>query len=351
MPLASLLANIPPPPFRGEDGMTTIDLGPVSIAMYGLLIAVGAYLALVLLARRYGAMGGDTELAERTALLAIASAIVGSRIGYIIPRWEQFLADPITIPQIWRGGLAFFGGVALAVPVAWWYTHRKGGDVAAMVDAVAPALPLGHAIGRWGNYFNQELYGRPTDLPWALEVEPHRRVAGFRDVETFHPTFLYESLWNLALVGVLLWIDRRRNADGERLLRRGSLGFLYLIGYGIGRFWTELLRIDTPERYFGLSRNNWIALLVIIIGVAGVIWWERRGRADTPEADGDTSSDPASPTADDNQVGDEADPSRPDDDEADDATGPSQPDEEADDETGPSGSGDELLFGDDDRNP
>jgi prolipoprotein diacylglyceryl transferase len=302
VPLAPLIANIPPPPFRGEDGMTTIDLGPVSIAMYGLLIAVGAYLGLVLLARRYGAMGGDAELAERTALLAIAAAIVGSRIGYIIPRWEQFLADPITIPQIWRGGLAFFGGVALAVPVAWWYAHRKGGDVPAMIDAAAPALPLGHAIGRWGNYFNQELYGRPTDLPWALEVEPHRRVAGFRDVETFHPTFLYESLWNLALVGVLLWIDRRRNADGERLLRRGSLGFLYLIGYGIGRFWTELLRIDTAERYFGLSRNNWIALLVVLIGVAGLIWWERRGRTHVPSEDDDVPDEPSSGTSGDDEA-------------------------------------------------
>jgi prolipoprotein diacylglyceryl transferase len=317
VPLAPLLANIPPPPFRGEDGMTTLELGPVSIAMYGLLIAVGAYLGLVLLARRYGAMGGDAELAERTALLAIAAAIVGSRIGYIIPRWEQFLADPITIPQIWRGGLAFFGGVALAVPVAWWYAHRKGGDVPAMIDAAAPALPLGHAIGRWGNYFNQELYGRPTDLPWALEVEAHRRVAGFRDVETFHPTFLYESLWNLALVGVLLWIDRRRGADGSRLLRRGSLGFLYLIGYGIGRFWTELLRIDTAERYLGLSRNNWIALLVIIIGVAGLIWWERRGRAEAPT---EAEDDPSDPSSEDPEEDDESDRSGVDFDDRDDDT-------------------------------
>ena len=314
MASTALLANIPPPPFRGADGMTTFELGPLSIAAYGAMIAIGALFAMLLLVRRYGAMGGDPELAEKASLVAIASAIVGSRIGYVIPRWERFLANPLEIPQVWQGGLAFFGGVALAVPVTWWYVHRKGGDITKMVDAAAPALPLGHAIGRWGNYFNQELYGRPTDLPWALEIEPHRRVAGFSDVATFHPTFLYESLWNLALVGVLLWIDRRRGADGARRLRRGSLGFLYLVGYGIGRFWTELLRIDTPERYIGLSRNNWVALLVIIIGIVGVIWWERRGRGnghgetaversdpedtDGEDGDGDTDGDTGDEDAD-----------------------------------------------------
>jgi prolipoprotein diacylglyceryl transferase len=288
-PPASLVAAIPPPPFRGDDGVTTIELGPLSVAMYGLLIAIGAYLGLRLLVKRYGEMGGDPDLAERTALLAVGVAIVGSRIGYILPRLDQFLADPLLMPQIWRGGLAFFGGVALAVPVAWWYAHSRGGNVAWMIDAAAPALPLGHAIGRWGNYFNQELYGRPTDLPWALRVEADHRVAGFTQHATFHPTFLYESLWNLALVGVLLWIDRRR-VDGERWLRRGSLGFVYLAGYGVGRFLNEQLRIDTPERYLGLSRNAWVALLVLVIGVAGAVWWERRGRV-AVEAEGDTTVD------------------------------------------------------------
>ena len=272
------LANIPPPPLRGADGMTTFDIGPLSIAAYGVLIAIGAYVALRVLVRRYAAMGGDPDLAERAALVAIAAAIVGSRIGYVLPRLDTFLADPLLIPQVWRGGLAFFGGVALAVPTTWWYVHRKGGDIARMVDAVAPALPIGHAIGRWGNYFNQELYGRPTDLPWALEVEAHRRVVGFGDAETFHPTFLYESLLNLLLATVLLWIDRRQARFEVRRLRRGSLGFLYFIGYGVIRFNMEQLRIDTAERYLGLSRNSWVALLVIVIGIVGVLWWQRRGR-------------------------------------------------------------------------
>jgi prolipoprotein diacylglyceryl transferase len=196
--------------------MTTFDIGPLSIAAYGLLIAIGAFVAMRIMARRYEAMGGDPDLAERAALVAIASAIVGSRIGYVIPRLDQFLANPALIPQVWRGGLAFFGGVALAVPVTWWYVRSRGGDIANMVDAVAPALPIGHAIGRWGNYFNQELFGRPTDLPWALQVESHRIPAHvsarFPGATTFHPTSLYESLWNLALAGTLLWIDRRQTA-------------------------------------------------------------------------------------------------------------------------------------------
>jgi prolipoprotein diacylglyceryl transferase len=139
-----------------------------------------------------------------------------------------------------------------------------------MLTAVAPALPLAQAIGRWGNYFNQELYGRPTDVPWALEVEERFRRPGYEAFSTFHPTFLYESLWNLSLVGVLLWIDRRAT------LKRGSLIFVYLIGYGVGRGWIEALRIDTVERYLGLSRNNWIALLIIVVGAVGLWWWERR---------------------------------------------------------------------------
>jgi prolipoprotein diacylglyceryl transferase len=298
-----LLANIPAPPTNG------VELGPLDIRFYGVLIALGAYLGLRLLVSRYEASGGDPELAERTSLLAIGAGLVGARIGYVIPRTDQFLDRPQDILAIWQGGLAFFGGVALASVLCLLYVRRNNGDIAAMADAAAPALPLAQAIGRWGNYFNQELYGRPTELPWALQVDPDRRVAGFRDAATFHPTFLYESLWNLALVGVLLWADRRR-VDGERWLRRGSLGFLYLIGYGVGRFGTELLRIDTAERYLGLSRNSWVALAVILIGLVGLRWWE--GRPD-PAAD---DADPAS--ADEPEHDRESDGDAPNDDAPDD---------------------------------
>ncbi len=272
-----MLAAIPPPPFSG------FELGPLNVRMYGLVIAVGALLAIMLLVRRYERMGGDPRIAEQAGLLALAGGFLGGRIGYVIPRFlqdgahgEAFINRPLDILAIWQGGLAFFGGLvggALAVIV---YVRWRRADLPALADAIAPALPLAQAIGRWGNYFNQELYGRPTDLPWGLQVDPIPASTAdrFPGATTFHPTFLYESLWNLALVGVLLLIDRKR-----WLQRRGSLIFVYLIGYGVGRGWIEALRVDTVERYFGLSRNNWVAIAVVLIGIAGLLWWEKRGTA------------------------------------------------------------------------
>jgi prolipoprotein diacylglyceryl transferase len=313
--LSPLLASIPPPPFQG------LQLGPLNLRMYGLLIAIGAFLALQLIVRRYERFGGEPEVAEKAGLLALLFGLIGGRIGYVIPRYDRFLDDPLSIVAIWEGGLVLFGGIAAGAAAAIVYTRRRGGSVPAMADAVAPALPLAQAIGRWGNYFNQELYGRPTDLPWALEVEPAFRRPGYQEFATFHPTFLYESLWNFALVGVLLWIDRRG------VLRRGSLFFVYLIGYGIGRAWIEALRIDTIERYLGLSRNNWIALAIIVFGALGLLWWERRGgrsdddpvttdhgaaSADDATASTDDASIRTADPAADEAAGPEVDPAAPD---------------------------------------
>jgi prolipoprotein diacylglyceryl transferase len=276
----TFLASIPPPPFSG------LELGPLDVRMYGLLIAIGAFFGLQLVVKRYERFGGDPDVAEKATLLALLFGLIGARIGYVIPRYDRFLDDPLAALAIWEGGLTFFGGLFGGAAAVIIYTRRKGGSMPAMADAAAPALPLAQAIGRWGNYFNQELYGRPTDLPWALEVEPPFRRPGYQEFATFHPTFLYESLWNLGLVGVLLWLDRRGT------LRRGSLMFVYLIGYGVGRAWTEALRIDTFERYLGLSRNNWIAIAIVLVGIAGLIWWERRGSPS--HASGD---DPAATTS------------------------------------------------------
>jgi prolipoprotein diacylglyceryl transferase len=262
--VSALLATIPPPPAPG------LQLGPIDLRLYGVLIAIGAYLALRMTVSRYEELGGDPELAEKGLLVGLVCGLIGARIGYVIPRTGDFLTRPQDILAIWQGGLTIFGGLFFGTLGALVYLRRKRMDVPAMLTAVAPALPLAQAIGRWGNYFNQELYGRPTDLPWALEVEERFRRPGYEAFSTFHPTFLYESLWNLTLVGVLLWIDRRGT------LKRGSLIFVYLIGYGIGRGWIEALRIDTVERYLGLSRNNWLALLIIVLGIVGLWWWERR---------------------------------------------------------------------------
>jgi prolipoprotein diacylglyceryl transferase len=263
------LAAIPPPPFQG------LPLGPLDLRMYGLLIAIGAYLALLLTVRRYTHLGGDPDVAEKAALLGLVGGFLGARIGYVIPRFlgpGGFVERPGDILAIWQGGLAFFGGLTGGTIAVVLYVRWKGGDLPAMADAMAPALPLAQAIGRWGNYFNQELFGRPTDLPWALRVDPEiAERAGHPADTTFHPTFLYESLWNALLVLVILGIER-----AGWLRRRGSLVFVYLIGYGVGRGWIEALRIDTIERYLGLSRNNWIAIAVTIICLVGLVVWERR---------------------------------------------------------------------------
>jgi prolipoprotein diacylglyceryl transferase len=282
--VSSLLATIPPPPAPG------IQLGPIDLRLYGVLIAIGAYLALRMTVSRYEKLGGDPELAEKGLLVGLVCGLIGARIGYVIPRTGDFLTRPQDILAIWQGGLTIFGGLFFGSLGAIVYLRRKHMDVPAMLTAVAPALPLAQAIGRWGNYFNQELYGRPTDLPWALEVEERFRRPGYEAFSTFHPTFLYESLWNLTLVGVLLWIDRRGT------LKRGSLILVYLIGYGIGRGWIEALRIDTVERYLGLSRNNWIALLIIVIGVVGLWWWERRAVPADVGADEDADEDAVAAT-------------------------------------------------------
>ena len=273
------LGLIPPPPFSG------FELGPLDVRLYGVVIAVGAYLALQLTVKRYEGFGGDPVVAEKAGLLALLVGFLGARIGYVIPRFfgeDGFVTHPEDILAIWQGGLAFFGGLTGGALAVFVYLRLRHGDVPAIADAVAPALPLAQALGRWGNYFNQELFGLPTDLPWALRVDPvpPSTAARFPGATTFHPTFLYESLWNVGLVLVILWIER-----AGWLKRRGSLMFVYLIGYGIGRGWIETLRVDTVERYLGLSRNNWIAIGIVLLGAVGLIVWERRG----PRAEADPS--------------------------------------------------------------
>lgn len=250
------LAVIPSPPSNA------IHLGPLMLNYYGLAIAVGVVAAAWLLRRRYAAAGGDPALTDRVVLWAVGAGVVGARAAFVSTNYEQFLDQPWTVFAIWHGGLAFFGGLTAGTIAALWVLRREGVALTRFTDAAAPAIALGHAIGRWGCYFNQELYGRPTDLPWALQID-HEPLP-------VHPTFLYESLGNLVLVGVLMRLSRTRR------LAEGSLIFIYFAGYGFLRFWVELLRIDTEYRLLGLSRNNWVALLIFVAGLTGLTWWQRR---------------------------------------------------------------------------
>jgi prolipoprotein diacylglyceryl transferase len=205
------------------------------------------------------------------AFWALVFGFLGARLAYVSTHLDRFDGRPWAILFIWEGGLALFGGLAGGALAALWYLRRHQGDIGAYADAVAPALPLAQAVGRWGNYFNQELYGTPSDLPWAVEIDPQHRVPPYQEFATFHPTFLYESIYNLCLVALLLYLDRKKV-----LKRKGSLFLVYAIGYGLARFLLELIRTDTTFRFLGLSRNAYVALLVLVAASVFLYLYERR---------------------------------------------------------------------------
>ncbi|NCY17742.1 MAG: prolipoprotein diacylglyceryl transferase, partial [Actinobacteria bacterium] len=245
---ASIPASIPSP----SDG--TIELGPLTIHAYGLVIALGVVAGIWLFGRRLEARGAGTrDDATAVGMWGVLGGIIGARLYHVATSWDSFSGDPLRIFAIWKGGLGIPGGIALGIAVGLYAAKRRGLDVPVAVTCVTPGIPLAQAIGRWGNWFNQELFGGPTTLPWALEVSDETAMkAGYPPGTTFHPTFLYESLWNLALCGLLLWIDRRFK------LRAGNLMGVYLIGYGIGRFWIEGMRIDPASELGGLRLNQWV---------------------------------------------------------------------------------------------
>jgi prolipoprotein diacylglyceryl transferase len=280
--MSALLATIPPPPGN------TIEIGPLTVHYYGVAIAIGVLVAITLTRRRYAAMGGDADIVDRVGLWAVLFGLVGARVGYLIPRLGEFADRPLQVFAIWEGGLVYFGGLSVGALAALYFLRRNRGDVPAFLEAIAPAIPLAQAFGRWGNYFNQELYGTPTDLPWALEIE-----RGGEIVATVHPTFLYESLYNLLLAGFLVWLGSRR------VLRRGGLIFVYAMGYGVARFLLELIRTDTTFRVFGLSRNAYVSIVVLLIGVVGLWWWQRRPVPELATPEDEAPEDEAPEPADD----------------------------------------------------
>jgi prolipoprotein diacylglyceryl transferase len=268
---SALPAGIPSP----SSGV--LELGPLSIHAYGLMIALGVVAAVWLTGRRLEQRGAGTrDDVSNMAVWAVAAGIVGARLYHVITDWSSFQDDPVRIVQIWKGGLGIPGGLLAGIAVGWWATRRRGVDPRVMATCAAPAIALAQSIGRWGNWFNQELFGRPTDLPWALEISEDKIPVGYAPGTTFHPTFLYESLWNLALCGVLIWIDRRFKLRPPRLMG------VYVLGYGIGRFWVEGLRIDEADEFGGLRLNQWVALVVAVLAVVYLVWSARRGQAEEP---------------------------------------------------------------------
>lgn len=252
-----------------------IELGPFRVHFYALFILAGIILALVLTESRLKARGAQSGVALDISLWAIPFGILGGRFFHVLTHPSDYFfegADLLAIFRIWEGGLAIYGAILLGSVGAYIGARQAKIKFLSYVDAVAPGMLLAQAIGRWGNYFNNELFGLPTDLPWGLEISSNNPAypVGLPEGVLFHPTFLYESIWSLMGVTLLLAADKKFN------LRWGKLFGLYLIYYSIGRIWVEAIRIDPSEVLLGLRINIWSAIAGIAVGVAVMVIQSRR---------------------------------------------------------------------------
>ncbi len=309
---ATVLASFPSP------AQSVWHVGPVPIRAYALCIIAGIVAAIWIGEKRWVARGGRRGTVSDVAVWAVIFGLVGGRLYHVVTDNELYFRDgrdPWRALAVWEGGLGIWGAIALGGVGAWIGCRRAGIQLPPFADAVAPGIAVAQAIGRLGNYFNQELFGRPTDLPWAVEIDPDQpnTVAG---ATTYHPTFLYELLWCLALAGLLVVVDRRFR------LGHGRVFALYVMGYTAGRVWIEMLRIDTANEVLGLRLNVWTSIVVfaggllyflLVRGPRETVVEPRRGG---PDGGSGAASDPDAPAGD---ADDEAA------DDADDADGPTRP--------------------------
>jgi prolipoprotein diacylglyceryl transferase len=262
-----VLASIPSPS-SGE-----FDLpGPLPpVHAYGLTLLLAIVAAIWLTSRRWGRREDDFDLILRVAVWGVAAGIVGARLYHVVTSWDD-VPEPKWrgVLEVWEGGLGIWGGILFGVIAGAFVIKRSGGSVLQALDAVAPALLLAQAVGRLGNWWNQELYGKPTDLPWALEIDDAHNV-DFPIGTTFHPTFLYEMLWNLLGVLVLILVARRWR------IRPPALFSLYVAWYTFGRFFEEQLRIDPSEEFWGMRLNAWVSLILFILSSLFFIYWQIYG--------------------------------------------------------------------------
>jgi prolipoprotein diacylglyceryl transferase len=285
--------HIPSPSVSG------FHIGSVEIHVYALMYLIGIALAIWITRRRWQARGGNPDLVADVAIWSVPAGIIGGRIYFDI-------TTPMDIPHVWYGvfavwdgGLGIWGGIALAAVVGAWRVRRAGGSVAVFMDAVAPALLVAQAVGRIGNYFNKELFGKPTGLPWGLEIPLAYRPPGYTQYATFQPSFLYELIADLLVAALLVWLGHHRK------IRPPGLFALYVAGYSGYRIFEETIRIDSSEHILGMRLNFWIALLLLLAGLA---WfarsqfstrhtWDEPAYPGTPEGDaeGAAAADGAEP--------------------------------------------------------
>lgn len=298
--MTRLPLSIPSPSWSG------FDIGPLTVHAYALCILLGILLAMWMTARRWKGRGGNPDVIYDICIWAIPFGIVGGRLYHVVSSPDAYFGPDgnlALIPQIWLGGLGIWGAVALGAVGAWIGCRRAGVRLSGFLDAAAPGVLLAQAVGRWGNWFNQELFGGPTDLPWGLEIDPgHPNFpAGAEAGTLFHPTFLYESLWNLAGVAILLLLDKKFRLSGGRLF------WLYVAYYTLGRVWIEALRIDDAEMltFFGLTErlNVWVSVLVFLLAIAAYVFLTIR-KPQPKDVDG--IDDPDSAESDDASAGEES---------------------------------------------
>ena len=256
---------------------------------YALCIIAGIIVGMIIAGRRWRARGGSQDTLELVIAVSIPCGIVGARLYHVITDYQLYFGpgrDPIDALKIWNGGLGIWGAVAAGVAGAYLVARRKQVRFPALLDAVAPGLVVAQAIGRLGNWFNQELFGRPTTLPWGLEIDERYRPNGYEEFATFHPTFLYELVWNLGVAGVLVWADRKWK------LGHGKVFALYVVLYTAGRFWIEALRIDSVNEIGGFRLNNYTSLIVFVVALVWLIWLikNRPGRETVVEGPDPTDS-------------------------------------------------------------
>jgi prolipoprotein diacylglyceryl transferase len=258
---SEFLASLPSP----ETGSWA--LGPIPVRAYALFIVAGIIVAILIGGRRYVERGGKPGVITDIAIWAVPFGIIGGRLYHVLSDWQLYFGEGgsgfVAALRIWDGGLGIWGAVALGGVGAWIGARRAGVALPPVADAIAPGIAAAQAIGRWGNYFNQELFGAPTTLPWGLEIDPANRPTGYAEFATFHPTFLYESLWMVAVAFVLIWADRRFK------MGHGRVFALYVVLYCAGRVWIEALRIDAANTILGFRLN---VVTAVLVGLGGIVY-------------------------------------------------------------------------------
>ncbi|QNE22288.1 prolipoprotein diacylglyceryl transferase [Kribbella qitaiheensis] len=266
--MSSQLPAVVVPAFIPSPSQGVWHLGPLPLRAYAICILIGIFAGYWLGRKRWVARGGTPEVLADIIMWAVPFGLVGARIYHVITDNELYFGEgkhPIDALKIWHGGLGIWGAVGFGLLGAWIACRRHKVPFLAVADVMAPGVALAQVVGRFGNYFNQELFGKPTTHFWGLKIDSGHRPEGYADFATFHPTFLYEAIWNLGVVALVILVDKRFK------LGHGRAFALYVAGYTAGRAWVENLRIDTVNHFLGLRLNVWTALILFVLSVAYLV--------------------------------------------------------------------------------